>query len=52
MRADGTLQAIKLVGNYADIYDRNLGPSTPFDIPRGMNQQYTNGGVFYAPPFR
>lgn len=52
MRADGILQAIKQVGNYAEIYDRNLGPSTPFDIPRGMNQQYTNGGVFYAPPFR
>ncbi len=52
MRADGILQAIKQVGNYAEIYDRNLGPNTPFDIPRGLNQQYTNGGIFYAPPFR
>ena len=52
MRNDGILQAIKQVGNYAQIYDRNLGPDTPFNIPRGLNKLYTDGGILYAPPFR
>lgn len=43
---------IKLVGNYAEIYDRSLGESTPTYIPRGLNSLYTSGGVLYAPPFR
>lgn len=43
---------IKLVGNYAEVYDRNLGPDTPTYIPRGLNSQYTDGGLLYAPPFR
>lgn len=50
--ADGILQAIAQVGNYAEIYERNLGPDTPFDIPRGLNAQYYDGGILYAPPFR
>jgi len=52
MRNDGILQAIKQVGNYAEIYNRNLGPDTPFNIPRGLNQLYTDGGLLFAPPFR
>jgi general L-amino acid transport system substrate-binding protein len=40
------------VGNYAEIYDRNLGPDTPFDLPRGLNALYTDGGILYALPFR
>lgn len=43
---------IKLVGNYAEIYERSLGESTPTYIPRGLNSLYTNGGVLYSPPFR
>lgn len=49
---DFCYQVIKQVGNYAEIYDRNLGPDTPFDLPRGLNTQYTDGGLLYAPPFR
>ena len=45
-------QVIKQVGNYAEIYDRNLGPDTPFDLPRGLNSQWTVGGLLYSPPFR
>lgn len=45
-------QVIKLVGNYGDIYDRTLGAATKFNIPRGLNQPYTKGGLQYAPPFR
>jgi general L-amino acid transport system substrate-binding protein len=50
--ADGILQAIRQVGNYGEIYDRNLGPETQFDIPRGLNAQYYEGGIIYGMPFR
>lgn len=43
---------IKQVGNYGEIYDRNLGPNTKTYIPRGLNNLYTQGGLLYAPPFR
>jgi general L-amino acid transport system substrate-binding protein len=43
---------IKLVGNYEEVYNRNLGPETPTYIPRGLNSLYTEGGVLYAPPVR
>ena len=49
---DFCYQIIKQVGNYAEIYDRNLGPDTPFNLPRGLNTLYTEGGLIYAPPFR
>jgi len=43
---------LKLVGNYAEIYDRNLGPDTATFIPRGLNSLYADGGLLYSPPFR
>lgn len=43
---------IKLVGNYEEVYNRNLGPDTPTYIPRGLNSLYTEGGLLYAPPVR
>jgi general L-amino acid transport system substrate-binding protein len=49
---DFAYNIIKLVGNYAEIYDRNLGPDTPTYVPRGLNSLYTDGGLLYAPPFR
>lgn len=49
---DFCYQIIKQVGNYGEIYDRNLGPDTPFNLPRGLNALYTDGGIQYAPPFR
>jgi len=50
---DFCYQIIKQVGNYGEIYDRNLGPDTPFNLPRGLNALYTTeGGIQYAPPFR
>ncbi len=40
------------VGNYAEIYNRHLGPGTPTEIPRGLNQLWTTaGGILYNPPF-
>jgi general L-amino acid transport system substrate-binding protein len=44
--------AIAQVGNYGEVYARNLGPETPFDIPRGLNAQYYEGGLIYGIPFR
>jgi len=52
LNADFCYQVIKQVGNYGEIYDRNLGPDTPFNLPRGLNALYTDGGLIYSPPFR
>jgi general L-amino acid transport system substrate-binding protein len=49
---DWAVNILKQVGNYAEVYNRNLGPDTPTYIPRGYNNLYTNGGLLYAPPFR
>ena len=46
---DFIYRAIKLVGNYGEVYDRNL---TPYGLARGQNDLWTNGGLMYAPPFR
>jgi general L-amino acid transport system substrate-binding protein len=43
---------LEQVGNYEEVYNRNLGPDTPTYIPRGLNTLYTEGGLLYAPPFR
>lgn len=52
LSTDFCYQVIKQVGNYAEIYARNLGPDTPFNLPRGLNSLYSEGGLLYAPPFR
>ena len=44
--------AIKGVGNYGEMFERNLGEKTPLGLTRGPNQQWTNGGLLYAAPFR
>jgi general L-amino acid transport system substrate-binding protein len=46
------VKAIEQVGNYGEIWDRNLGPDTPFKLARGLNAQWTEGGLLYSPPFR
>ena len=43
---------IKQVGNYKEIFDRNLGLDTVLNMARGLNKLYTEGGLLYAPPFR
>ena len=50
--ADAFYNVIAQVGNYSDIYGRNLGPDTPTYIPRGLNASYVDGGIHYAPPVR
>ncbi|MGH2795224.1 MAG: amino acid ABC transporter substrate-binding protein, partial [Actinomycetota bacterium] len=49
---DWAYQIIKQVGNYAEIYNRTVGPSTPLGLARGVNALWTNGGLLYAPPYR
>ncbi|MEF9942763.1 MAG: amino acid ABC transporter substrate-binding protein [Burkholderiaceae bacterium] len=43
---------IKQVGNYGESFERNLGPKTPLNLPRGVNNLWTKGGLMYAPPVR
>jgi general L-amino acid transport system substrate-binding protein len=46
------LRAIKQVGNYGEIFERNVGANTPLKLQRGINALWTKGGLMYAPPFR
>ncbi|MCS0493516.1 amino acid ABC transporter substrate-binding protein [Ancylobacter mangrovi] len=43
---------IKSVGNYGEMYDRNVGPDTPLKLPRGVNALWTKGGIQYGMPIR
>jgi general L-amino acid transport system substrate-binding protein len=43
---------IKLVGNYGEIFDRNIGASSPLKLERGLNALWTKGGLIYAMPIR
>ena len=47
---DFALRIIKQVGNYGEVYDRNIGK--PFALDRGLNELWINGGLLYSPPFR
>lgn len=46
------VDVISQVGNYGEIFDRNLGPDTIFGLQRGVNDLWTRGGLMYAAPFR
>lgn len=50
--ADWAYQVVKQVGNYADVYDRNVGSGSDFNIARGLNGLWKDGGIQYAPPIR
>jgi len=41
---------IKGVGNYGEVYDRNIGPNTPLGLQRGVNAQWNKGGIQYGIP--
>ena len=49
---DWGYQIIKQVGNYGEIFERNVGMSTPLQIERGLNALWTDGGLQYAMPVR
>jgi len=51
--ADWAYNIIANVGNYGEVFERNVGPSTPVNLPRGLNALWTEeGGIMYAPPVR
>jgi general L-amino acid transport system substrate-binding protein len=50
--SDWAYRIIKLVGNYGEVFDRNLGENSPLKIKRGMNALWSKGGLLYAPPIR
>ena len=52
IRADWSLQIVKQVGNYGEIFERNVGINTPLAIKRGVNALWKDGGLQYAPPIR
>lgn len=49
---DWALRAVAAVGNYGEIYERNVGVGSRLGIPRGLNQLWINGGILFAPPMR
>ncbi len=52
LEKDWAAKAIKAVGNYGEVFDRNIGPNTPIGLERGLNALWTDGGLQYTPPFR
>jgi general L-amino acid transport system substrate-binding protein len=50
LNKDWAYQVIKGVGNYGEIFERNLGESTPMGLPRGVNAQWNKGGIQYGMP--
>jgi general L-amino acid transport system substrate-binding protein len=52
LAADWSYAIVKSLGNYGQIYERNLGAGSPAKLARGLNRLWTNGGLMYAPPVR
>ena len=50
--AQWAMRAIKSSGNYGEIFEKNIGENTPIGLARGLNAQWTEGGLIYTPPFR
>jgi len=49
---DWAARVIRHVGNYGEVYERNVGAESKLKIPRGLNQLWNAGGIQYAPPVR
>jgi general L-amino acid transport system substrate-binding protein len=49
---DWAVRIIRHVGNYGEVYERNVGSGSKLGIPRGLNQLWNAGGILYAPPIR
>jgi len=50
--AEWAKRAIMAGGNYGELFEKNIGENTPIGLARGLNAQWTNGGLIYSPPFR
>jgi general L-amino acid transport system substrate-binding protein len=52
LESDWLVNALKAGGNYGEIFERHIGENTPIGLARGLNAQWTEGGLMYSPPFR
>ncbi len=52
LNRDWAFRIVKLVGNYGEVFDRNLGEGSKLKIKRGLNALWSKGGIQYAPPVR
>ena len=52
LSASWAYNIVKLVGNYGEVFDKNVGPKTPLGLERGLNALWTDGGLMYASPIR
>jgi len=52
LEADWAKNAIMAGGNYGELFEKNIGENTPIGLARGLNAQWTEGGLIYSPPFR
>ena len=52
IKPDWAAEVIAQVGNYGEIFERNIGSQSPLKIERGLNRLWTKGGLLYAPPFQ
>ena len=50
--ADWAKNAIAADGNYGELFEKHIGENTPIGLARGLNAQWTEGGLIYSPPFR
>lgn len=51
LAGDFAAQIVEQVGNYGEIYERNVGPDTALGLGRGVNALWSDGGILYAPPY-
>jgi len=49
---DWAYRIIKQIGNYGEVFDRNVGAGSPLKLARGINAMWTKGGLIYSPPFK
>lgn len=52
LNSDFAYQIVKQVGNYGEVFEKNVGVNTPLKIERGLNALWKDGGLQYSPPFR
>ena len=52
VNADWVVRIVSSVGNYGEMFERNLGNQSALRLERGLNRLWTQGGLLYSPPFR
>jgi general L-amino acid transport system substrate-binding protein len=52
LNKDWAVNIVKLVGNYGESFEKNIGLGSPLKIERGLNKLWNKGGIQYAPPIR